>query len=182
MLLSNSVSLIHVYSNNCQNPIHILGSCKMLKYFIYKSHQFDPSCSLQLNYNLEQLNIQCSSVDIPNTIMEYVSLYDGLTHVVMEVRSVTINGVTTIIGNSPKLLKCYICAYHMKMHMECVGVLQDFNWMLEKKFSNRKVFSGGNYYFSNKYYDNFLTMYNTELTSIWSNIPDIRQLSYDYLY
>jgi len=108
-------------------------------------------------------------VDIPDTIMEYVSAHGGLTHV-MQMGTVTLDGVWNLIGNSPHLLKCHICAYRIHTH-DVVSAdalrLQEFNLTLRKKFYNRKLFSGGSHYFASKYYDYFLTMYDTELISLW---------------
>ena len=117
VLLSNFTSLIHAYLNSFSIPIkHILSSCKMFKYLVFLCWEFHPSCSLQLNYNLEQLIIKSTMADIPDTIMGYISAHGGLTHVILQVRSVTFDGITTLIGNSPNLVKCHIVACDI-MHM-----------------------------------------------------------------
>lgn len=168
LLLSNFASLIHLYADitgflNSISIKHILSGRKMLKYLVCLSHPFYPSSSLQPNYNLE-LMIKSFMTDIPDTFMGYISVHGRLTHVVMHVGSVTFDGVITLIGNSPNLVKCCICPYN---HDIPFCALQDFNQMLKKKFSNRKLFCGGHYYFDNKTYcGDFLTMHNTELTSL----------------
>ena len=63
-----------------------------------------------LNCNLVELNFNFLSVHISDGFMESISNCGGLVHVVLRVRSVTSDGVATLIENSPKLMICNISA------------------------------------------------------------------------
>ena len=132
-----------------------------------------------MNCYLEQLCIQSNSVDITDTFMESVSAHGGLVHVVLQGKSVTGDGVTALIENSPNLVTCHISAYHIcASALASAGVylnLTDFKMTLKKIFCNRKLFSFGIYYLAMVPHDS-LNVYNTELTSIWYKWSDNRKL------
>ena len=178
LLLSNFISLVHLYVDAYQHPTavkDIFSGCKMLKYFINASAGFDLSCSLVMNCYLEQLSIQCYMVDIPDTFMESVSAHGRLVHVCLYVRSITGDGITVLVENSPNLFTCHVSVDYFYtspgVHLE----LEDFTVILKKKFLCRKLFTCGSYHLANKL-DHYSTGDKTELTSLWFEWTDNRQL------
>ena len=137
--------------------------------------RFDFSGLLVVNYNLEQFSIQRSSVDIPATFMQSISAPGGLVQVVLDrVRSVTGDGVTALIGNSPNLMTYHVSADYIYAYPGVLLKLKIFNTTLKKKFSNRKLFSSGSYHLDTS--ECYLTVCDTELSSIWYECSDIKFL------
>ena len=169
LLLSQFPSLVHLFAITftCSAVIRdIVSSCAQLKFFIYSSDIFDSSGLPALNCNLEQIHFDMKLVDIPATFMDSISAHGGLVHVVMKVRSVTGDGVTALIENSPKLITCHIKVEHINAS---TGRLLDFSTTLKKKFYNRKLFSCGGFSLSRQYITDFMIIcINSELTSVWS--------------
>jgi len=170
LLLSEFPSLVHLFArtNSSTAMTDILYGCTQLKFLIYSSDRFDSFCLPAPNCNLEQLYVD--TIDISKTFMEAISAHGGLEHVVMEVRSVTGDGVAALIENSPKLITCQINAKHFNTSVAGVKLdLKDFKKTLEKKFYNRKLFSCGSYNFSRQCLTPFMMICNnSELTSMWS--------------
>ena len=173
VLLSNFSSLVHLHANTSRYPTaveDIVSSCKMLKYFINRSERFIPS---GIHCNLKQLAIHSRSVDIPETFMESVSAHSGLVHVVLEVKSVTGDGVSALVRNSPDLMTCHLCAYPFYARPGVPLRLKQLEMTLRKTFYNRKLFSCGIFHLSSS---NLLAEYqindNTQLTSIWYERSD----------
>ena len=65
------------------------------------------SLSSTHNHNLQQLYIDSINTDVPDDFMTSVSAHGGLVHVVMFARSLTVEGVTSLVRNSPKLITLY---------------------------------------------------------------------------
>ena len=189
LLLANFPSLVHLhfYTDTFSHPTamkEILSGCKMLKYFINLFEGFNLSTfPLVMNCNLEQLSVcgcRCSGVDIPDTFMESVSTHGGLVHVELQVTSVTAEGVSTLIRNSPNLMTCRITMDHIYAFPGVPLKPEDFLSTLKKKFSNSKLFSCGVYYLANRldncvvggynielFDDYFLSGHTSELYSLW---------------
>ena len=165
LLLSNFSSLIHLHCT-CHHSTavkEILSSCKNLKYFVYYFDGFTMSTfPFATNCSLEQLHISISrGGDIPDNFMESISAHGGLVHVELLVASVTFDGVTALIKNSPDLMTCCIA----NQNFEFTGVHlkpEDFVFTLKKTFSNRKLFSCGFLYLG-RLTNGEVVGYNTEL-------------------
>ena len=54
-------------------------------------------------YNLQRLHICSPHTDVPDDFMTSVSAHGGLVHVVLSVRSLTIEDIKSLLRNSPKL-------------------------------------------------------------------------------
>jgi len=98
---------------------------------------------------LQQLSIIAgeSNTHIPDIFMETVSAHGGLAHVIIGVDSVSIKGITSLVGNSPKLLTCVVGAEHFITDNEELnrGTIKNFNSSLQQKFLNRKLFTLGRF-------------------------------------
>ena len=73
--------------------------------------------------------------------MTSVSTHGGLVHVGMNDRSLTAEGITSLVRNSPKLI--ILCLYASRVHVD--GNVINFNATLKKMFSERKLFTAGYY-------------------------------------
>ena len=143
-LLSHFPSLIccDVYGKFC-NLVDIITQCKLLKYFGFyylDVPKFHPSfLTVAPNQCLQYLHISSFGCDISDIFMDSVSAHGGLEIVILDIQSVTVTGITTIIQNSPKLYTFIVTIppfeRNMKMDLE---VLKD---NLKIKFSHRKLFN-----------------------------------------
>jgi len=174
-LLSNFTSLVHLFIDAYDHPTAIKGivSCKALKYFQSTDTAFSLSGLVEVYCNLEQVSIYRSIVDIPTSFMQSISAPGGLVHVhIQKVKSVTGDGVTAIIENSLSLMTLHVSANHIYVSP---GVhIKKFNTIVKKKFSNRKLFCYGSYYFDTS--NDCPTVLYTELGSLWSQCTDYRYL------
>jgi len=172
--LSNFPSLMHVVAGRISNhPTavqNLVSSCVMLKYLNYTSNSTDSSCSCVVNSNLEELCLSSDSTKISDIFMESISTHGGLVHVVLLFYSVTGDGITTLIENSPKLLTCKIYAQHIYESMEGIPLnLLDFKMTLKERFRSRRLFSCGNYHLVRRRMYCELDNICTDVASMWSN-------------
>ena len=181
-VLSNFSSLLHCFIGDIHNNIEVvINSCSKLKYLVHSSlsSHFSYKVSTQ-NENLEQLCIKSALpryVEIPNTFMQSVSAHGGLVHVALCTGIVYGDGVTALIGNSPKLLTCHLFSrnFCIKVSDKYESVMvRDMKMMLKKKFGSRKLFTCGSFqlYRSDKdafhNIDHFLVERDTDILSLWS--------------
>ena len=60
--------------------------------------------------NLQQLYIDSTYYKIPDIFLETVSVHGRLVHVILNVSSLTVDGIITLVKNSPELLTLNIYA------------------------------------------------------------------------
>ena len=105
-LLSHFPSLEYCRLNSCRESTctqDILITCKMLKFFYCYCWNKLSLLSVH-NKSLEQLCIASVSSDLDSNFMKIVSAHGGLVHVALFVNSVPVDGITSLIKNSPNLL------------------------------------------------------------------------------
>ena len=143
-LLSHFSSLIccDVYGKFC-NVVDIITQCKLLKYFGFYYcgiQKFHPSfLTVAPNQCLQYLHIGSFGCDIGDIFMDSVSAHGGLEIVILDIQSVTVTGITTIIQNSPKLYTFKVTIQPLERNMKMdLEVLKD---NLKIKFSHRKLFN-----------------------------------------
>ena len=183
-LLSHFPSLEYCRSNDSQQSTcvqDILTACKRLKCFYCSCSVL--TVSSVCNSNLQQLCISSKGTYLDNSFMETVSAHGGLVHVALFVHSVTINGITCLIKNSPNLLTFGL--HEQKRHKE--KYFESISASLGRKFADRKLFTSGLLCLTPQAgdaaeyneYDEWLQ--NTDLMSLWP--PDqFRDLSILELY
>ena len=96
--------------------------------------------------------------------MTSVSGHGGLVHVIMFVSCLTVDGVTALVSNSPKLK-----TLHLHVSIMDANVLK-FNSTLKKIFWNRRLFIDGHYKYDNAWYGfsrDVLWEQNTDLFPLW---------------
>ena len=170
-VLSSFASLAYLHLPFGIDMKWIFSGCKQLKYLL--GSWFDPFRSFTLNCNLEQLYINSYRIHIPDTFMETISAHGGLVHVVIKVRTVTGDGITALVGNSPQLMTCHILAENgifASINEDVRLKLRDFKMSLKNKFSNRKLFSSGCYSLT------------TGFCRIYLDSTELNSLFYSYLY
>ena len=178
-LLSNFPSLTHCLTTDVPHITlqDVLSSCRNLK--CLKNSEIR---SLQLSQNcatLEQLCIDSPGIGISDSFMHAISAHGGLVHVVLYVFKVTTEGIATLIANSPKLETCHIYTFFVRSPEGGQLNLRDYTPSLKRKFSNRKLFTCGSCYLTQRQtqgkssffhkqdtLDDFLLEHNTDLTSL----------------
>ena len=134
--------------------LEVINSCKQLK-CVTVDVVFGKSLNPAQNDNLQQLCITlcyiyyCDNfVDVFDIFMSSVSAHGGLICVYLLVNSLSTEGITTLVRNSPKLCKLYVKAnylYDVNGQNLNKDDVQDFSATLKKKFSYRKLFNAGYY-------------------------------------
>ena len=140
-LLSHFRSLEYCRLTICNREptcvLDILTTCKKLKTFCYISST-QLSRLLPAHNNLQQLCISSKYIDLDDNFMDMVSVHGGLIHVALFVGSVTCEGVTILIRNSPSLLTFGLCEQRREQNYR-----ESLNRWLSKKFPGRKLFTSG---------------------------------------
>ena len=121
----------------------IMNNCKEIRtvHFIQK----DEALSLRATHiqNLRVLNIYSPHTNVPDKFMTSVSAHGGLVHVDMMVKSLTVEGIKSLVRNSPKLVTLDL------LQKSALGVnVESFNAALKILFQKRKLFTRGLYKFS----------------------------------
>ncbi|XP_065882290.1 uncharacterized protein [Dysidea avara] len=128
----------HCCGTGLQNMI---VSCNELKCLYYFDRFGRLSLSLAHNSNLQQLYINAGRTDIPDNFMSSLSAHGGLVHVVLCVRSVTSEGITVLVVNSPKLMTFHVIIYQLLCDNIGTGVnVSEFESKIKKDFSYRPLF------------------------------------------
>ena len=115
-------------------------------------------------YSLQELCFHSETIDIPKSFMSTISAHGGLVHVVvLDVNSVTSEGITTLIMNAPNLLTLFFHIY-----VNCIKGFDQENLQLTLKetFHNRKLFTMGGYKLEKEHYYEYEQ--RTNLLSLWN--------------
>ena len=133
----------HQYTNALQE---VLNSCKKLKYLLYTDDHPIRLLSLSLNLCLQQLFIASCNAEIPNAFLKVVSAHGGLVHVVLNVRSLTSDGIAILINDSPNLVTFHVIV-NAAIHDNKGTMIatEEIETRLKLTFSQRRVFTSGSY-------------------------------------
>ena len=99
------------------------------------------------NQNLQQSYIDSIYYTVPDDFMTLVSALSGLVHVVLCVKCVTIEGITSLVRNSPQLITLNIRLYDVQDRYNH-WVLQHYGTQfgeLRKEFYYRKLLTDCQY-------------------------------------
>ena len=102
--LSYFPSLNYIYSTDhpglLSTIVHnVIKNCKEIKYASFRQIRLSQSLSSTYNQTHQQLYIDSPDTDVPDNFMTSVSAHGGLLHVSMRVRSLTIEGITSLVRN-----------------------------------------------------------------------------------
>ena len=126
-----------MHSNVLQD---VINGCKEVT--VLSCNSLPQTVSSVTPTNLQQLYIFFAmTTDIPEIFMETVSAHGGLIHVVLFASSVTVDGIVSLIKNSPKLITLNI--YAELISNQGTASPEDRLKKRLQKFSNRKLFNGG---------------------------------------
>ena len=164
MLLSCFPSLYYCYLSYCELPPStvqdVINNCKELRCASF-SHLDLFLLNVTHIRNLQQLHICSPHTDVPDDFMTSVSSHGGLVHVVLSVRSLTIEGIKSLVKNSPNLMTLYLYA---------ISHLENCHATLKKEFWNKRLFTVG-YCKIEHYWDedlrDVLYQKGTDLFPIW---------------
>ena len=145
LLLSHFPALKHcrlssMHSNVLQDVINV---CKELT--VLSCNCLPQVISSVATTNLQQLYLYAVTSEIPNIFMDTVSAHGGLIHVVFFISSVTVNGIVTLVKNSPELLTLNIYNAELICNQSELNSISPEDKLQEslQKFSNRKLFNVG---------------------------------------
>jgi len=130
------------------------------------------SVSSAYHSNLQQLCIGSYRTKLPDVFMETVSAHGGLVHVIFNVKSVTVEGINSLVMNSPRLLTMIILTqqYVRSKHGYKVNS-KDIVSSLRKRLRGRKLFTAGDCRVVQKYADHTSSLrdflYGTDLGPLW---------------
>ena len=187
-ILSHFPSLIHhiadlsvCHYRNYTGLQDLLTSCKKLEclYYSYGENVQRPFVLVPYHtLHLQQLCLKFASSDLPDNFMTAISAHGGLVHVVLSVRSVTSEGVTALVRNSPNLLT--LCAVLYGWIYDASGASIEpklLQTTLQQKFPYRRLFVTGSYTvkvvyadYEREKYEEYIDQecqYNTDLFSLW---------------
>jgi len=123
----------------------VISSCKELICLSCNSYLqlfHNPS----FHFNLQQLSLASFATDLPNIFMETISAHGGLVHVVFNVNSVTVEGINSLVINSPRLLTMIIFSMEYVCNEQGSKVnSKNIISSLRKKLPGRKLFSAGDF-------------------------------------
>jgi len=107
MFLSCFPSLNYFYSSDdVRLPTviqDVVNNCKGLR-GAYFNNFYPLTLSIAHAHSLQQLYIFAPNTDVPDDFMTSISAHGGLAHVVIRVRSLTVEGITSLVKNSLKLI------------------------------------------------------------------------------
>ena len=146
-LLAHFPVLVYCHVNGKPSNVEdIITNCKQLKYFgfhhyIFSMDWFFPSfLTAAPNQCLQDLCISSQGSNIGEIFMDTVSAHGKLERVFLLIQSVTVDGITALVQNSPKL---YFCEIHYRRLFDNQNVEVDLNIFkdtLKNKFLCRKLF------------------------------------------
>ena len=167
LMLSNFPLLLHFHTKFIYN----ISICERLMYLWYICDNIWWPWSVTL-CNLQEVYFQTYRLPLSDDFMKKISAHGGLVHVILNVYRVTLNGIATLIENSPNLITYHV---YTQFETKCLVLhnLKDILSMLEKKFSKRKLFLCGSFRLVNGRLPNselnhFLVHGNANFVSLWA--------------
>ena len=175
LLLSNFLSLkycnLSVFLELPTVVQDAINSCKELECVRFNCYFLNPVLDkLAHNCNLQQLYIGSPNTDVPDNFMTSVSAHGGLVHVVMRVASVTVEGITSLVRNSPRLITLYaIRTCDVDRKVLGYDDVEHFNDTIKKIFCHRKLFiDSAGHYTAHSLSQEVFTQEGTDLLPLWN--------------
>jgi len=178
-VLSYFPSLVHctldmsLHSHYVAGLQDVLTSCKELKFFHYSHDLLSQSLFTLCSTNLQQLYINCYTAVFSTAFMKSISAHGRLVHVVLCAMSVTSEGVTMFIANSPNLLSIHILVNGNIHNNKTIRKLET---KIKQTFCQRQLFTSGSFtiervslmsYFETNTRICVKQQYYTDLFSLW---------------
>ena len=179
-LLSHFSSLVYC-STGPTNAVlslpDIVSKCKKLRYLRYSNESYADLSLLSHHCKLQEVCIAVGRSDFPDTCLSTMSAHGGLVHVVLSGRSVTSDGITTLIEQSPHLLTLHVYMHYVNPDDFSFDI-KDFKSKLKINFPERKLFSSGSFKIIRNMlniphgwdFSDQLLEQNINLTSFWRSV------------
>ena len=175
-LFSHFPSLLHVRLTltDCTSALkYAVTNCHQSKYLCFENDFVnDISLPLSMGCHLQQLCMQLQSTNLSTSFVDVLSAHGELERVVLLVKSITTNAITTLIRNSPNLVLLYIVTKQPLCGEDGVRLKQkDYIGAMSKTFIHHKLFTTGSFDLmfnaSEVDKDEILGRLNTDLSSLW---------------
>ena len=139
-LLAHFPVLIHCHViDRPSNVADIINNCKRLKYFGCRN--IPSFLTAAPNQYLQHLYIDSFHSNIGELFLDSVSAHGKLERVFLLVRCVTVDDITALVQNPPKLYYCDIRSQQILDEQNVRVDCNVFNRTLKNKFSHRKLFN-----------------------------------------
>ena len=148
-----------IYDIHCLTVQDIIDNCKQLKYFNCSSIRGDVLLPVSSS-NLQQLDIDSDNLDLSDEFMNILSAHGGLIRVVLNVGTVSIEGITVLVENSPNLLLLHVNGLETPAQEPLVITFKE-------KFCQSKLFTRGSFKLLDTDFEE--VEHNTNLLSLWSD-------------
>jgi len=148
-VLSYFTSLIHcitsIGADHSTTFPEVFNSCKELKCLSYTGTRLNQDLSsLMPCRNLQQLRINLCGTHLSYSFLATISAHGKLVYVVFCVKSMSSEGITTLIRNSPELMTFHCLVYNEIVNCEGIEVNPDIlKSRLKYKYSQRQLFVRG---------------------------------------
>ena len=175
-LFSHLPSLVHLRLTltDCISALkYAVTNCHRLKYLCFENDFInDVSLPISMSCPLQQFCIQLQSTDVSTPFVDMLSAHGELERVVLLVKSVTTNAITTLIRNSPNLMLLYIVVKQPLCDEDGVKVKRkDYIDVMSKTFIHHKLFTTGSFVLmfnvTEVDKDEILGRLTTDLSSLW---------------
>ncbi|XP_065888343.1 uncharacterized protein [Dysidea avara] len=152
----------------------LLAGCKALKFLSVTVHSSRISVLQSfplISYcSLQQLLVTSIATDLSDNFTSMISVHGGLEHVVLYVRSVTSEGVTVLVKNSPSLMTFHVIArifQHTETHERIDPNVLEMR--IKQEYSQHRLFVFGSYIIKVDSWLDLLDHHrNSDLFSMWS--------------
>jgi len=142
-----------------ESVVQNLTRCKNLQYLHLSSYDCYPGSkplSSASICSLQQVCLESHCTDITSTFMETVSARGGLQHVILLVNSMTIDGIATLVKNSPMLITCRVVTIKtIDDEQYEIPTVKLLKMTLMERFSHRKLFTMGSYQVEQRHHGPF---------------------------
>ena len=181
-----SLTYCRMYRFRYSALTYAITNCHKLKYLYEKDACKESLLPLSNNCNLKQLCIYSLFLNLTDELVEVLSANGQLERVVLYVKSVTVNGLTILINNSPKLTLLYVSmieplfddidSYTLRvLRARPPKIDQQHTDRVKNMFPHRELFTVGN--FSVRVIGGItvwgkldIDLVDTDLNSLWSSL------------
>ena len=137
-----SLTYCRMYGFRFSALTYAITNCRRLRYLYEKDAREESLLPLSNNCHLQQLCIYSLTLNPTDKLVAVLSVNGQLERVVLHIQSITIDGIVTIINNSPNLILLHIS---MIKPLCDEGLHADTIKEIKEMFSYRKLFAVGSF-------------------------------------
>ena len=179
------VRLVHV---QCTTALqYTITNCHRLKYLSYRTNRHSEvniTLTSSSSCQLHQLCLESSrQVDLSAPSVGMLSAHGKLEQVVLFVRSIATDAITTLIKNSPNLILLYVVTTEPLCDEKGISLHREhYVDTVSKEFSYHKLVTTGNFIVEDEHSlirkGDLTSHFNTNFTSLWYNASLLHNNSY----